>query len=480
MQLEESLSKKLISLEKLMEDEFSGIQFDSREIKPGNLFIAIEGTSIDGHKFIFQAIEQGASAIIGEKELTDLNIPYYRTTNSRLALAKAASSFYKHPWKRPIMIGITGTNGKTTTSYLIRHILEKQGISCSLIGTVKHIINDREFISNQTTPDPLLLQQLIMESNDEVIVMEVSSHGLHQERVSGIQFDIGMFTNLSQDHLDYHPDIETYFDVKSKLFTLLKPRGEAIIGTYSRWGEVLKHKLQQSGYSLFTFGHKENDDLELIEWNQAEDHCLIRDRREKVDFSSPMPGLHNVWNALGAYSVGRRLHINYKDINKAMLTFPGVPGRFETYKFDQSPNVVVDYAHTPDGLDYCLKTAKQQHPSRLFHIFGFRGNRDRTKREAMLSVSSKYSDFIILTMDDLNNEPYEEMIKEMKMLASRIGDRLKIIPDRTLAIEYAWRNARNNDLLLITGKGPEEYKHEFTYPCKSDKDTINYLLHSTE
>ncbi|MBD8068198.1 UDP-N-acetylmuramoyl-L-alanyl-D-glutamate--2,6-diaminopimelate ligase [Bacillus sp. PS06] len=475
MLLEDSLSKELITIKSILKKGISGVHFDSREINEGNLFIAISGTAMDGHQFIKQAIENGAAAIIGEKELTDLNVPYYKTSNSRLALAKVASEFYNHPWKRPIMIGITGTNGKTTTSYLLRHILETQGISCSLIGTVKHIINGKDFYSTQTTPDPILLQKLLVESTDEVIIMEVSSHGLDQNRVCGLKFDIGIFTNLSHDHLDYHSDLDSYFLVKSKLFTLLKSEGEAIIGTYSSWGKKLQEKLNLPSSRIFSFGTDAQDDYELIEWNQGNHRCIIRDFTEKQSFLQPIPGLHNVWNTLGAYSVARRLKIEAKDIQEALLTFPGVPGRFETYSYAERPTVVVDYAHTPDGLDHTLKTAKSQHHSQLFHIFGFRGNRDHSKRETMLQISVFYSDFVILTLDDLNNEDYESLVKEMKRMASNIGNNIKIIPDRTLAIEYAWKNASEKDLIIITGKGPETYKQEFVYPCNSDKETIDYL-----
>ncbi|WP_078546937.1 UDP-N-acetylmuramoyl-L-alanyl-D-glutamate--2,6-diaminopimelate ligase [Litchfieldia alkalitelluris] len=477
MLLEDSLLNKKVSIKQLLlKKNITGIQFDSRQIEPGNLFIAIEGTSMDGHQYIQQAIERGASVIIGEKNIEGLQVPYYKSFNSRLALSKAASEFYGHPWERPIMIGITGTNGKTTTSYFIRHILEHHGLSCGLIGTVKHIINGNEIFSSQTTPDPIQLQKLLSESKDDVIIMEVSSHGLHQDRVSGIEFDFALFTNLSHDHLDYHTTIESYFYVKAKLFNLLKEDGLAIIGTYNNWGDKMRRVINTPDTRVFTFGSNDYDDYELLQWNQGSiNKCLIRDIKDKISLVFPLPGLHNVWNALGSFVIARKLNISVEEIKHALLSFPGVPGRFQMINYENQPTFIVDYAHTPDGLEHCLSTAKKQSSGELIHIFGFRGNRDKTKRETMLEISTSKCNKVILTLDDLNTESYNSMIEDMRCLAERRLN-VQIIPDRTLAIERAWKEAGTNDIVIITGKGPEEYKQPFTHPCLSDQDTVNFLV----
>ncbi len=477
MLLEDYQTNNVISIQQLLSREnYQGIQFDSRKVKVGELFIAISGTAFNGHDFIDDAIKNGASSIIGEKEILNLPIPYYKCSNARLALALAASEFYHHPWKRPIMVGITGTNGKTTTSYMLRHILETNGYSCGLIGTVQHIINGKEIASNQTTPNPLVLQELIAESSDDIIIMEVSSHGLHQDRVSGLKFDYAIFTNLSHDHLDYHQNLSDYFKVKSRLFSLLKDNGEAIIGTYTSWGKELTNNITIPSERVFTFGNSIENDIELIEWNQAQQKSKLRIFTEHITLSLPSPGLHNLWNAMGASLLANRLNISTKDIKQSFTTFLGVPGRFETFHYDHRATTIVDYAHTPDGLEQCLKTAKFQCMGRLFHIFGFRGDRDKSKRKSMLSISSFYCDVIILTMDDLNNENIENMTEEMKNLTSTIPhSNFYIILDRTKAIEYAWKHSKQNDVIMITGKGPETYKHTFAYPCKTDQETVHFL-----
>ncbi len=468
---------ELKGLKSFIKNNYTGVQSNSKHIKNGNVFVAITGTALDGHCYIEDAIKRGAIAIVGEKEIKGLPVPYFKVSNARKALGNLAAMFYQYPSENHSIIAITGTNGKTTTSFLIKHILNFTGESCSLFGTVAHFVNGEKIRATNTTPDATILQKLLAESTDRFVVMEASSHGIDQHRLEGTSFDYALFTNLSQDHLDYHDDLESYFNVKAQLFHLLKKNGEANIGSYSPWGCKLKDQLLSENKTVFSFGEKDSDDVQILGIDRLDPSIFhIKDRQKKYTLFSPLPGVHNIWNTMQAYLAGRRLGIDPNEIINSLKTFQGVPGRFEQYKHPSEATFIVDYAHTPEALEYCLSTSKNVDKGKLVHIFGFRGKRDREKRSKMLQASIKYSDETIITLDDLNGEDVEEMSAQVYDLLKKYGnDRCKITFDRTKAIKRVWEEVKAGDIVLITGKGHEQYERTFTLPSTSDRDTIMYL-----
>ncbi len=470
------LAKIIYEINKL---NYTGLQTNSNTVELGNVFVAITGTSVDGHVFIKDAIQKGACAVIGEKPMTGLAVPYFQVANSRQVIAELAANYYGRPASKHKVIAITGTNGKTTTSHMIRHILNDVGESCSLIGTVEFNINGRSIKSSHTTPDALELQRLLMDSNDRYFVMEASSHGIDQHRLTGTPIDYGLFTNLSHDHLDYHGSMESYFRVKTSLFDLLQHDGEAIIGQYTSWGIELGKLLGQRQKKVFSVGELESDDVQLLSYKGSE--VLIRDGAAQVNLSVPLPGLHNVRNTLQAYLLAKRLGLPAGDIAKAIHTFPGVAGRFEQYQDEVKANFIIDYAHSPDSISYCLQTVKQVTTGKIVHVFGFRGRRDHEKRLPMLEASVEFSDEVILTLDDLNGESVDQMTSTIHELIERVGKgKCKVILDRTEAIMHAWDMSSKEDTVLITGKGPEGYQQPFLIPSKTDRETIEYIKRSAK
>ncbi|WP_167747027.1 UDP-N-acetylmuramoyl-L-alanyl-D-glutamate--2,6-diaminopimelate ligase [Cohnella luojiensis] len=456
----------------------SGIQFHSSKVRKGDLFVAIRGLKVDGHNYILEAIKAGAVAIVGEENLNNLSVPYYRVSNARKALALLASEFYENPSRRHMMIGITGTNGKTTTAHLLRYILESAGISCSLIGTVSHYINGMEIPSTQTTPDALQLQQLLYQSQDQVVIMEVSSHGIDQDRIHGIEYDLALFTNLSHDHLNYHKTLEDYFQTKARLFTQMKRNGVAIITSRCNWGKRLIDQLLTKKSSVKTFGDSDRDQIELIVVkSESPLKVEIREGDKHYIVSTSLEGIYNFWNVAAAWLTARQIGIKAAIIQNALQSFPGVPGRYEVYSHPNGAQFIIDYAHTPDGFFQFLRTLHARKPSRVIHIFGFRGNGDPTKRHVMLEISAAWSDRIILTQDDLNDVEPESILEQLHGFANDFeGKHCMVIEDRTKAIEYVWEQVGKGDLVAITGKGIETYDQYFALPCKSDRDTIQYLL----
>jgi UDP-N-acetylmuramoyl-L-alanyl-D-glutamate--2,6-diaminopimelate ligase len=453
--------------------DIEGISTNSSSVRPSELFVAISGYSVDGHGFIQDAIKSGAAAIMGEKDMKGLSVPYIRVSNSRIALAKIASQFYGNPSRKHTVIGITGTNGKTTTSFMLKHILESYNLTCSLFGSVMNSVNGQVFPSVNTTLDALELQQHLALSHDDIIIMEVSSHGLSQYRVEGIEFDYCLFTNLDQDHLDYHRDMDEYFSVKARLFDQLKPMGKAIINLYNSWGEKLFSQLKQKGIDICTLGDEDHHDLRIGKFKPAEmNSAEVYEGKMGAELNLLILGKHNIFNASMAYLTARKLGLESGQILQALKKFQSVPGRFELFGHPKGAVIVIDYAHTANALINCLRTARENGANRIFHIFGFRGNRDIKKRREMIHVSHEMSDVSILTLDDLNHVPFEEMEKDLHELNQQKGF---VIPDRTLAIKHIWDQVDEGDWVLITGKGSETYQQQFYIPAHSDKETIRYL-----
>ncbi|WP_036581947.1 UDP-N-acetylmuramoyl-L-alanyl-D-glutamate--2,6-diaminopimelate ligase [Paenibacillus darwinianus] len=477
MHLRDALNALLLNSDSINDLVFSGIQFHSGKVNKGDLFVAIPGLATDGHDYIEDAIHSGAAAVVGEKDLHGLPVPYFRVSNARLALARLANAFYDQPSGRHTMIGITGTNGKTTTSYLLRYILESAGITCTLIGTVGHRINGVDMPSTQTTPDALQLQQWLNQSRDQAVIMEVSSHGIDQDRVGATKFDYAVFTNLSYDHLNYHKTMGEYFQTKARLFGLLKEQGEAVINSGCEWGARLIDQLTTLEKNVHTFGESIRDDVEFVRViSEFPFRFVIREGSEHHEIAMPIPGVYNAWNAAAAWLTARRIGVDASVIKEAIATFPGVAGRFEIYRHPAGARFVVDYAHTPDGFQQFLRTLHSLKPKRIIHVFGFRGNGDPSKRGLMLEISQAWSDLIILTLDNLSGMDGNLLLEETAKLADRYGgERIVVIKDRTKAIEYAWQEAGPDDWVAVTGKGHETYDQSFAFPSVTDRETIQYL-----
>ena len=453
--------------------EINGITNNSLEVKEGYLFIAVTGYQTDGHTYIEQAISTGARAVIGEKDVTGLSVPYFKVENSRAILSDLAKRMYPMKSEKTI-IGITGTNGKTTTSFMLKHILETYGKTCSLFGSVHNYMNGVKSStpSLNTTMDAIQLQRQLSRSNDEVVIMEVSSHALSQHRVKGISYDYALFTNLDHDHLDYHKDMEEYFSVKAKLFSQLKPDGAAVINANNVWGSKLVKRLTGMNEQIVWVGNKESD-LSIQQSKTGDIHFVYKNK-EIYPLKLSIQGNHNIQNAALAFLTARSMGVPGECIMKALKTFSGVPGRFEVVDHPTGAQFVVDYAHTSDAFAQCLKTGREMAAKRIIHIFGFRGNRDATKRQGMVEVSAQHSDLCILTLDDLGTESADSMLQALHELVPE--NKGKVIPDRSSAIEYAWEIAREGDWVFITGKGDEMYKETYHLPTNSDKDTLMYLL----
>lgn len=475
LDLKENLENKYTDL------TIYGVADNSIDVKEGYVFVAIQGFNNDGHQFIEAAIKKGASLVVGEQELENLSVPYIQVADSRKTLGIIAKNFFGDPAKHKLIIGITGTNGKTTTSYMLRHILESNGNSCSVIGTIQNVINGQKTSSLNTTPSSLVLHRLLSSSNDEVIIMEVSSHGLSQHRIEGISFDYCLFTNLHHEHLDYHGSMDQYFQAKLLLFKKLKPNGTAIVNTDDAWGKRLADSLLKTGKKVYRVGKSSKSQLRILDFDLRNFTVDVIENKELSIIFSKMYGIHNTYNALMAFGTAMLVGINKDDISRSLSRFTGVEGRFEIYEQVNGSTVTVDYAHTPDALFHCLTTAKQCGAKRIIHVFGFRGDRDQSKRKEMLSITSDLSDQYILTMDDLNSVSIDEMIDVMGRLNKSYGnEKGQIISDRTLAIQKAMTESRTGDWIVITGKGHEQYQQYYQLPTKSDRDTVQFLAHQNK
>ncbi|RLL46564.1 UDP-N-acetylmuramoyl-L-alanyl-D-glutamate--2,6-diaminopimelate ligase [Oceanobacillus piezotolerans] len=461
--------------------EIKGITDSSININNGDLFVAIAGNQMDGHDYIEDAINKGAAAIVGEKEYIDLPVPYLQVPNTRKALGKIAKAYYNNKDDDKIIIGITGTNGKTTTSYFLKNLIEKSKRTCGLIGTIEYIINGDCIKSVNTTPSALVLHKLLQESKDEVIIIEVSSHGLHQSRVEGISFDVCIFTNLEQEHLDYHQTMDHYFQSKLLLFQHLKDNGVAIINGDNAWGRKAADLLQASGKTVYTVGQASTCRFQINELDPICQTFQIIDNGSSHQIHLPIPGIHNRYNAAFAFASGKCLGLDSTQLCEGFAEIKGVHGRFEKRLLPNGAMVIIDYAHTTAAIQSCLTTAKQHGAKRIIHIFGFRGNRDERKRKDMLSISATESDYYILTMDDLNSVAAFDMLQTLDYLHESYGnDNGILIADRTMAIKWAIDLCMEGDWIIITGKGHEAYQQEYVLETKSDQETVDYLMDRQE
>jgi UDP-N-acetylmuramoyl-L-alanyl-D-glutamate--2,6-diaminopimelate ligase len=435
--------------------DISSVAYDSRMVSEGCLFVAIKGFNVDGHDFVPQAISRGAAAIIGEQDLDLPGIIYIRVRNSRKALAEASAWFYGYPSRKLGIIGVTGTNGKTTTTYLVKAMLDRAGYKTGVIGTIGNLIGDKILHAERTTPESLELNRLFLnmvQQGVNYVAMEVSSHSLKLHRVDGIDFQVGIFTNLTQDHLDFHKTFEDYYESKKKLFDLSR---KAVVNVDDKSGRKI---LQSIDIPAISYGIDTDADLRARNVNISLEGVFydIEVKGEKFSISYHVPGRFSVYNSLAALGAGLALGIPMDTLIDALGKVRGVPGRFEPVIVGQDFAVIVDYAHTPDGLENVLKTIKSFARGRIITVFGCGGDRDRKKRPIMGSIASRLSDYCIITSDNPRSEEPEAIIDEIEK--GVVSSNYEKIADRREAIAKAIEMAKKDDVILIAGKGHEDYQ----------------------
>jgi UDP-N-acetylmuramoyl-L-alanyl-D-glutamate--2,6-diaminopimelate ligase len=444
----------------------SAVAYDSRRVTPGSVFVALRGLKADGTTFVPQALARGAALIVADVgSPADPTVPWLAVTDARLALALLADAFYDHPSRRMRVVGVTGTNGKTTTAYLLASMLDAAGEKAGLLGTVTYRLGGEEREASRTTPEAPDVQQLLNEmirQGCRSAVMEVSSHALALKRVDGMQFAAGIFTNLTRDHLDFHEDMESYFLAKRRLFEMLPPASPGVINLDDPRGPSLVEVCR----APVTFAMTRPADvtpgpLEITLGGLSFD---IRTPRGTVAVQSPLVGRPNVSNILAAAAAAVSLNLPLEAVAEGVRVLPGVPGRFEVVSAaDDDVTVVVDYAHTDDALRNLLETARPLAPARLVTVFGCGGDRDKTKRPLMGMVAARLSDVVIITSDNPRSEDPQRIIDEIKrgIPSGPSGGRapdIQAVVDRREAIEQAVDHAQPGDLVLIAGKGHEKYQ----------------------
>lgn len=436
------------------------LQVDSRSVKQGDLFICIKGFTVDGHDFATQAEKNGAVAVVAERDL-QLSVPTIIVPNTTRALAKLATKFFNDPTEQLQLIGVTGTNGKTTITYILEAIYQAYNKKTGVIGTIQMKIGDKSISIENTTPDAFQLQRSfynMVEQKVEVAMMEVSSHALDLGRVAGCNFDIAIYTNLSQDHLDYHKNMADYLRAKTLLFSQLgnsyaqNNEKFAIINDDDPYRDAF---IKSTTQNIITYGLTQRANIYAtnIDLQPTQTSFTLHTPTAKVSITSELIGKFNVYNMLAAASAAYVKGIPLKTIKHALESISGVSGRFERVDIGQDYTVIVDYAHTPDSLENVLQTIEQFAQGNIYVVVGTGGDRDRTKRPLMADVAMKYSNYTFFTSDNPRTEKPEAIIDDM---VSHLNDeRFTVIVDRKKAIEEAIHRAKTNDIVLIAGKGHE-------------------------
>lgn len=451
------LASKLFGEKWIWDDaEITDITIDSRAVKEGSLFICIDGQNTDGHKFAQSASENGAVAILAEKEIFCAS-PVILCGNTKLEMAKIASKFYGKPEKKLKLVGITGTNGKTTVSYLTKKILEEAGKRVGIIGTNEILVGTENVgitSSTPTTPNSLELHKIfakMLSMGAEYVVMEVSSHALDLYRVYGLSYEVGVFTNLTRDHLDYHKTMENYFLAKAKLFDICK------IGVINNDDEYGK-RLQNMGLcKKLTVGTKDADIVaDDIEIDEKGVRFRTNYNGQSKETELNISGMFSVYNAICAIGTAIGLGIDIDTAIRGLSSEKGVKGRLERVPADTEYAVIIDYAHTPDGLENVLSAINHFKKGRLISVFGCGGDRDATKRSIMGDIGTRLSDIAIITSDNPRTEDPQKIIDDI--LEGVKGGDYKVIPDRREAIGYAMSIAKKGDVVLLAGKGQETYQ----------------------
>lgn len=450
-----------------------GVAYDSRKVKPGYVFVCITGYATDGHKFARSAVENGAIAVVAEHDLPTVDVPCVIVDNTRKAMAEMAAAYYDYPFKKFDLIGVTGTNGKTTTTYLVKAILEHLGKKVGLIGTNQNMIGDLVIPTSHTTPDSLELMQLfdeMVKNGAESVVMEVSSHALALDRVAACEFNVGAFTNITQDHLDFHKTMEEYLAAKSKLFTLAR---NGVINIDDEGSKVLLEAATCD--NIITYGIEGDCDLKAsnIELGSGGVAFDLTYQGETLRVNLPIPGRFSVYNAMTALGCCIADGISPKDAAEGIQSARGVKGRIEIVDTPGTDyTVIIDYAHTPDGLLNVLNAIRGFAKGRIVTLFGCGGDRDATKRPKMGKIAAELSDFCIVTSDNPRTEDPEKIVRQVEEGVKETDCEYVVITNRFDAIEYALDHAQKDDIILLAGKGHETYQILGTKKIKFDEREI--------
>lgn len=443
----------------------TGLTYDSRQAGAGVAFVALRGKTADGHSFIPKAIENGAAAIISEQAPPDdVKIPWIHVKYTRIALAQAAAVLHGEPAKNMSIAAVTGTNGKTTSAFLMHHLLNAGQKRCGLLSTVIYDLGGQQVPATHTTPESLEIQSLLAQMRDNgcrAVSMEASSHALDQDRVFGLPIAAGIFTNLTQDHLDYHGTMEAYYVAKVRLFEMIanQPKGAMIINADDAWGRKLITRYENSGrITKFGFGVGCDFRAVNVRYDLTGTSYELEAKGRSFLVRSPLIGDFNVYNTLGALAAVHAMGLNLRETVANLKNAPQVPGRLErvtenTTKFQ----VFVDYAHTPDAIENALRTVRALRPSRIITVFGCGGDRDRAKRPLMAAAAERGSDICVLTSDNPRTEDPQVIIADAVKGFTRPKNHATIV-DRREAIKVALENARGGDIVLIAGKGHEDYQ----------------------
>jgi len=467
MQLKELVKQlPVLGIEGSLDRDIAGIVYDSRRVTPGMVFVAIPGVHVDGHDFIHSAIDRGAAAIVCERNgFSSPRATKIKVSDVREALARAAASYYQHPSTKLQVIGVTGTNGKTTVAFMIKEVLEAAGFKTGLLGTVRYEIGDRVLPAARTTPEALEVQQMMAQmvsSGCRACVMEVSSHALEQKRVAGVEFDVAIFTNLTQDHLDYHGSMENYFTAKQKLFTRTangSKRGTVVINIDDARGAKLMHA--SDAEVKLTYGIRGAASIRATNIQLRADTSNFTIETPKKSFACKLPliGRHNIYNALAATGAAFALDVEPATIQSALNRMQPVPGRLESVSGGQPFAVFVDYAHTDDALHNVLTTLRELTKGRLLLLFGCGGSRDTGKRAKMGRVAAELADFTFITSDNPRNEAPAAIAKQIEEGFRVVKpDDYAVELDRKRAITEIISMAKAGDTVLLAGKGHETYQ----------------------
>ncbi len=474
-----------------LDQKVNGLTYDSRKVGDGLVFFAIPGEKFDGHNYIAEAASRGAAAVVMARKAAPEGATFVRVNDVRRTMGLWSAHFFGRPSDRVKLVGVTGTNGKTTVSYLIESMLSEAGLEPGVVGTVNYRYCKREIPSHHTTPESVDLQSLLAEmirAGVKSVVMEVSSHALTQERVRGLEFDVAVFTNLSRDHLDYHTDMDDYFAAKSKLFTdhlrsSAKPKKAAVIyGTDPR-GRQLIDKISGTGIEVWSYGEDDRWDIYPCDVKSGVSglHGKLQVKDKQIEFSSPLIGAANLQNLMGAVGTGLALGLPINAVLSGIQKLKFVPGRLEKVDNPLELAILVDYAHTPDALEKVLAAVRPLTRGKVVTVFGCGGDRDRGKRPLMGEIAARLSDCVVVTSDNPRTEDALSILADVEAGVQKTGlrkfgpwDRVDpkaaasgqqerkrgytVEPDRRAAIRTALRAARRGDLVLIAGKGHEDYQ----------------------
>ena len=463
----------------LCDVEITGITNDSRKVRPGYLYVAIKGYKADGHNFIKKSLECGAQAIVSEEKLSlDTSIPQIVVRNTRKALSSLSCCFYNNPSQKINVVGVTGTNGKTTTTFLTKSIIEKAGYEAGLIGTINYQIGEKMITAQETTPESVELQRLIAEMVEAKIkfaVMEVSSHSAIQHRIENIDFKTAVFTNITAEHLDYHKTISNYMNAKVELFKNLRKDSFAVLNADDEFSEYFADR---TNAKILWYGIKNDADIKAEICRESTSDIMIKLKysRKEIDMKIPFVGVHNVYNVLAAVASAISLGFELDVIKSGIETAPTVPGRLESVPCNRGFEVVVDYAHTPHALETVLQALRNLVKGRILLVFGCGGDRDKEKRPLMGRIADEKSDIFWLTNDNPRSEDPLNIIDGIKA-GIKPGRSFHTQINRHKAIADALSEATDGDLVLVAGKGHEKYQIiKDTITPFDDREVIKAIL----